>query len=110
MVYKPVMRRPLHPNAVILRPVKGLRKVSAALLLAAITAMTPLTAQTVEAWQKAAMQKHPALAQAGSPLNQRFLALVAEKRKSDPAFFANANWPVRAADGAPQPCKPKNKQ
>jgi hypothetical protein len=71
--------------------------VSAVLLLAMLAAAAPLSAQTVEQWQKAAVQKHPALAQAGSPLNQRFLALVAEKRKSDPAFFAKPDWPLRAA-------------
>jgi len=69
-------------------------------LLALLAVTAPLGAQTVEAWQRAAIQKHPALAEAGSPLNQRFLALIAEKRKSDPAFFSKTNWPVRAADAA----------
>lgn len=31
-------------------------------------------------------------------MNQRFLAIVAEKRKSEPAFFTKTDWPVRAAD------------
>lgn len=68
------------------------------LLLLAVA--TPLCAQTVETWQKAAVQKHPALAQAGSPLNERFLAIVAEKRKSEPAYFSRPDWPMRAADAA----------
>ncbi|MEI9892973.1 MAG: hypothetical protein WDN28_03410 [Chthoniobacter sp.] len=59
-----------------------------------------LAAQTVETWQKAAVQKHPTLAQAGSPLNVRFLAIVAEKRQSEPAYFSRPDWPMRAADAA----------
>jgi hypothetical protein len=71
-----------------------------ALLLALLTAAMPLSSQTVERWQKTAVQKHPALAQAGSLLNQRFLAIVAEKRKSDPAYFDKPDWPLRAANAA----------
>jgi len=69
-------------------------------LFALFAVATPLVAQTVETWQKAAVQKHPALAQAGSPLNVRFLAIVAEKRKSEPAYFTKPDWPMRAADAA----------
>ncbi|MEP6669660.1 MAG: hypothetical protein ABJF10_10935 [Chthoniobacter sp.] len=74
-----------------------LLKTSAVLLLAMAL---PLAAQTVETWQKAAVQKHPALTQAGSPLNVRFLAIIAEKRKSEPAYFSKPDWPMRAADAA----------
>lgn len=58
------------------------------------------TAKLVEQWQKAAVQKHPSLATAGSALNQRFLAIVAGKRTSDTAFFAAPDWPMRAAEAA----------
>lgn len=73
--------------------------------LALLVAVAPLNAvpaspQAVEAWQKIAVQKHPAVAQAGSPLNQRFLAIVAAKRKSEPTYFEQADWPMRAADAA----------
>jgi hypothetical protein len=72
----------------------------AALLLAFLVVALPLVAQTVEQWQRSAVQKHPALAQAGSPLNARFLAIVAEKRKADPGFFTKPDWPLRAAEEA----------
>ena len=76
-------------------------KTGVALLLALLTATASLfAAQTVEGWQQAAVQKYPALAQSGSPLNQRLLALIAEKRKTEPAFFAKPDWPLRAANAA----------
>jgi len=75
-------------------------KTLAIFLLVLCAVATPLAAQTVETWQKAAVQKHPALAQAGSPLNVRFLAIVAEKRKSEPAYFTRPDWPMRTADAA----------
>jgi hypothetical protein len=81
-------------------PVKPLSLLHAVLLPAMLAMATPVYAQTVEQWQKAAVQKHPALAQAGSPLNQRFLEFVAEKRKSEPAYFTKADWPLRAAEAA----------
>ncbi len=82
-------------------------KASVTVLFALLAAVMPLSAQTVEQWQKAAVQKHPALAQAGSPLNQRFLAIVAEKRKSDPGYFAKPDWPVRAAEAAAEALQAK---
>jgi hypothetical protein len=70
------------------------------LAIAMLALAPPLDAQTVQASQSAAVRKYPALAEAGSPLNQRFLAIVAEKRKSEPAFFTKPDWPLRAADAA----------
>src|SRR5258708_5748932 len=58
----------------------------------------PVPAQTVERWQAAAVMKYPALKESGSPLNQQFLATIAEKRKSEPGFFNQPDWPMRAAD------------
>lgn len=60
----------------------------------------PLPAQSVDTWQTAAVRKYPALTEAGSPLNTRFLAIIAEKKKSDPAFFTKPDWPMRAATAA----------
>lgn len=64
------------------------------------TVATPLPAQTVDTWQTAAVRKYPALTEAGSPLNTRFLAIIAEKKKSEPAFFSKPDWPMRAATTA----------
>lgn len=55
-------------------------------------------ADLVEQWQKAAVRKHPTLATSGSPLNQRFLTIVAEKKVSEPDFFKKPDWPMRAAE------------
>lgn len=69
-------------------------------LLASLATLhaAPVPSQTVERWQTAAVIKYPALKQPGSPLNVQFLALIAEKRKSEPAFFTQPDWPLRAAD------------
>lgn len=71
-------------------------------LLATIAMLhaAPPSPQAVAQWQKTAVQKYPALTQAGSALNQRFLAIVAAKRTSEPAFFDQPDWPLRAADAA----------
>lgn len=92
------MERFQNPDAGERVPQAKWLRTGAAMLLALLAAALQLTAQTVEQWQRTAVQKHPALAQAGSPLNTRFLALVAEKRKSDPAYFAKPDWPLRAAE------------
>ena len=81
-------------------PASSSMKTLLPLLVVLLAMASSLCAQTVEASQKAAVQKYPTLAEAGSPLNQRFLALVAEKRKSEPAFFSRTDWPLRAADAA----------
>jgi hypothetical protein len=75
-------------------------KLASLALLAMLVTLhaAPVPSQTVERWQAAAVLKYPALKQPGSPLNQQFLAVVAEKRKSDPAFFNQPDWPLRAAD------------
>src|ERR1043165_6541110 len=73
-------------------------KTLVALLAFSLAMVAPLGALTVQEAQQAALKKYPALAEAGSPMNQRFLALVAEKRTSEPAFFARPDWPLRAAD------------
>ena len=79
---------------------KDLMKWSAIVWLTLLALAQPLAAQTAEQWQKSAVQKYPALAQAGSPLNQRFLAIVTAKRQAEPAYFAKPDWPMRAAEEA----------
>ncbi len=71
-------------------------------LLATLTTLhaAPAPAQTAERWQAAAVQKYPALKEAGSPLNKQFLAVIAAKRASEPGFFKQPDWPMRAADMA----------
>ncbi|HSI10398.1 MAG TPA: hypothetical protein VK961_00075 [Chthoniobacter sp.] len=76
------------------------KKAFAVLLLAMLAVDMPLLAQSVDTWQTAAVRKYPALTEAGSPLNTRFLAIIAEKKKSDPAFFSKPDWPMRAATAA----------
>jgi len=65
----------------------------------------PVPSQTVERWQAAAVLKYPALKESGSPLNQQFLAIIAGKRQSEPAFFSQPDWPLRAADLAVEALK-----
>jgi len=79
---------------------KDLMRWSAVVWLALLTMAQPLAAQTAEQWQRAAVQKYPALAQAGSPLNQKFLAIVAAKRTAEPAYFTQPDWPMRAVEEA----------
>ena len=69
-----------------------------ALLALTIALGSTARADLVEQWQKAAVRKHPTLAASGSPLNQRFLAIVAEKKSSEPGFFQKPDWPMRAAE------------
>ena len=77
-------------------------KLAVLALLASVAALqaAPAPPQMVERSQKAAVQKHPALGQAGSPLNRKFLAIVAMKRTAEPQFFDQPDWPLRAADAA----------
>jgi len=49
-------------------------------------------------WQAKAVAKYPSLGVQGSELNQRFLELHNQRRKSDPGFFLNPQWPLILAD------------
>ena len=77
-----------------------MKLVSTVLLLtvAVMAHAATVPAQTAERWQAAAVLKYPALREQGSPLNKQFLAVVAAKRQSEPAFFNQPDWPLRAAD------------
>lgn len=50
--------------------------------------------------QKQAVAKYPALADAKSKLNQKFLALVAAQRAADATFLQRDDWPLKIADRA----------
>ena len=69
----------------------------AALLLAPL-AVSHVSAQTAAASQQQALKKHPELAVAGSALNKAFVAEVARRKQTDPAFFRAPDWPMRLAD------------
>ena len=49
-------------------------------------------------WQAKAVQKYPELGVRGSELNTRFIATYNARRKTDPKFFANPQWPIILAD------------
>jgi hypothetical protein len=74
----------------------------AILIMVAALHAAPVPSQTVERWQAAAVLKYPALRDPGSPLNKQFLSVVTAKRQSEPAFFNQPDWPLRAADLAVQ--------
>ena len=77
----------------------------AALLLAPL-AVSNVSAQTVAVSQQQAIKKYPELAVAGSALNNAFVAEVNRRKKTNPAFFRAADWPMRLADelsAAPAP-------
>ncbi len=76
-------------------------KLVLSVLLLAVAAMAhaaTVPAQNPERWEAAAILKYPSLTEQGSPLNKQFLAVVAAKRQSEPAFFNQPDWPMRAAD------------
>ena len=60
------------------------------------TKVSPFVA-TVSA-QAAAITKHPELGKAGSASNREFLARFKRCQKEMPAFFENAEWPIKLAD------------
>ena len=49
-------------------------------------------------WQAQAVRKYPGLGIRSSPLNQQFIAAVAERRRTNPAFFSDSRWPLLLAD------------
>lgn len=82
------------------------------LLLITLFAMPfVISAQTVADSQRQATTKYPALAQQGSPLNTKFLALYNDAKQTNPALLTNPNWPMILADraaaaaAAPQPAR-----
>lgn len=77
------------------------------LLFITLVAMSPLiSAQTVADSQRRATTKYPALAQQGSPLHTKFLALYNEAKQTNPALLTDPNWPLILADRAAGPDGP----
>ena len=69
------------------------------LFLFAFVARIALQAQTpAPNWQAKAVEKYPDLAIQSSELNKRFVEAVAQRRKTNPTFFANPKWPLTLAD------------
>lgn len=53
---------------------------------------------TSQDWQAKAIQKYPDIGVAGSELNKRFVEAYTERRKANPSFFNNPEWPLTLAD------------
>jgi hypothetical protein len=48
--------------------------------------------------QRAAVARYPALGVAETPFNRAFLTAVQRLKRTDPDYFADAQWPLRLAD------------
>lgn len=79
-----------------------MKNILAASLLLLATA-TILSGQTVADSQRQALAKYPALAQEGSPLHAKFLALYNDAKQNNPKLLSDSNWPIILADRAAQP-------
>jgi hypothetical protein len=102
------LRRVAHARLV--RRYHTLKRTMKRLLLLIILSVMPcaLSAQTVADAQLQATTKYPALAQQGSPLNAKFLALYNEAKQTNPTLLTDPNWPMILADRAaalPQPAR-----
>lgn len=84
-----------------------------ALAVLLVTASTPARAQaTVAEWQKVALQRFPALGEAGSAMNERFVTAVAAAKRERPELFADSRWPLILAEeigGSIEPRPPSTK-
>lgn len=65
-----------------------------------------VSAQTVADSQRQATTKYPALAQQGSPLHTKFIALYNDAKQNNPALLSDPNWPMTLADRAAGPDGP----
>lgn len=71
---------------------------------AAGSATPPSQFQTAAEAQQEAARRYPELAVAGSAFNKAFLAEVAQRKQTNPEFFASSDWPIRlASELAPKP-------
>jgi hypothetical protein len=84
---------------------KKLAAVFVSLLFAALC-LTAAAQLTDKQWQAKAVEKYPALGVKGSELNKRFIDAYSNRRKTDPAFFANPQWPLVLADELAIPSPP----
>jgi len=76
---------------------------SALILIVLIVTATMASAQTVADAQRQATTKYPALAQEGSVIHSRFLALYNDAKQNNPKLLLDPNWPMILADRASQP-------
>jgi len=51
-----------------------------------------------KAWQQKAIAKYPSLGVQGSEFNKKFVEAYNQRRKSNPNFFTNQQWPLLLAD------------
>ena len=68
-----------------------------ALLISAFC-FTAVAQMTDKQWQAKAVEKYPALGVQGSELNKRFIDTYTNRRKTNPNFFTNPQWPLILAD------------
>ena len=66
--------------------------------LFALLALASIAMAAEKDWQAKAVEKYPALGVQGSELNQRFVEAAKDRRKANPNFFANQQWPIILAD------------
>jgi TPR repeat protein len=66
--------------------------------LFALLALASIAMAAEKDWQAKAVEKYPALGVQGSELNKRFVEAAKDRRKTDPNFFANQQWPLILAD------------
>lgn len=59
---------------------------------------------------KQAMEKHPDLAQEGTPLHTEFMIIYKSKREDDPAYFNDLDWPIRLAEESADSLAKKREQ
>lgn len=76
-------------------PILKIRVLMALFLALCLTGVAQVTDKE---WQAKAIEKYPALGVKGSEFNTRFLNAYSERQKTDPAFFADARWPLILAD------------
>jgi len=82
-------------------------KTKALAFLALVLCFTCNAQTTPQEWQVKAVQKYPDLGVSGSALNKQFINAYNERRKADPAFFTNPQWPLMLANElAAQPGQP----
>ena len=79
-----------HPNRTMKRALLFLLPVAVC-----ISAHAQSTAQE---WQAKAVTKYPELGIRGSSFNKRFVEAHIERKKANPGFFTNPQWPILQAD------------
>jgi hypothetical protein len=68
------------------------------ILLCAVLVHAAFGENVGKAWQQKAIAKYPSLGVEGSDFNKKFVAAYNERKKSNPSFFLNPQWPLTLAD------------